>query len=186
MEMARQLCQGGSDLIQLRAKNLPPGEIRRLAERIQPVVAEAGVGFVINDHPEIAGDVGADFCHLGQEDFFSSMRHSPLPIPNSCLGLSTHAAAQALHALEAGPAYIAIGPVFPTTTKPGVPAVTLNYVRWAAENVRIPWFAIGGITLSNLDDVLSAGARRICVVSAILNAEDVAAACRAFKDRVSA
>ena len=57
-------------------------------------------------------------------------------------------------------------------------------MRWAAANVRIPWFAIGGITLDNLDDVLAAGARRICVVSAILNAEDVTAACRQFKGRL--
>jgi thiamine-phosphate pyrophosphorylase len=64
-------------------------------------------------------------------------------------------------------------------------AVTLDYVRWAAAHVGVPWFAIGGITLQNLDDVLAAGARRICVVSAILNAPDIAKACRAFKDRLA-
>jgi thiamine-phosphate pyrophosphorylase len=62
--------------------------------------------------------------------------------------------------------------------------VTLDYVRWAAANVSIPWFAIGGITLKNLEEVLAAGARRICVVSAILNAPDVAAACREFRRRI--
>ena len=62
--------------------------------------------------------------------------------------------------------------------------VTLEYVRWAAANVRIPWFAIGGINLDNLDEVVAAGAQRICVVSAILNADDLAAACRSFKDRL--
>jgi thiamine-phosphate pyrophosphorylase len=62
--------------------------------------------------------------------------------------------------------------------------VTPDYVRWAAANVTVPWFAIGGINLQNLDDVLAAGARRICVVSAILNADDVAKACREFRKRL--
>ena len=62
--------------------------------------------------------------------------------------------------------------------------MTLDYVRWASENVKVPWFAIGGVNLSNLDDVMAAGARRICVVSAILNAPDIARACQAFKNRL--
>jgi len=76
--------------------------------------------------------------------------------------------------------------VFATATKPGRPATTLDYVRWAAANVTIPWFAIGGITLANLDEVLAAGARRVAVVSAILDAPDVVAACREFKRRLDA
>jgi thiamine-phosphate pyrophosphorylase len=86
--------------------------------------------------------------------------------------------------LDAGADYIAIGPVYATGTKPNARPVTLEYVRWAAAHVAIPWFAIGGIHLGNLDEVLIAGARRICVVSAILNAQDVAAACREFSRRL--
>jgi thiamine-phosphate pyrophosphorylase len=97
------------------------------------------------------------------------------------LGLSTHAPAQALRALAARPAYIAIGPVYPTPTKPGVTPVTLDYVRWAAANIPIPWFAIGGINLNNIAEVLQAGATRICAVTAILNAPDPAEACRQFR-----
>ena len=104
--------------------------------------------------------------------------------PQMQLGLSTHAPEQAERALRAAPDYLAIGPVFPTGTKPGRPAVTLDYVRWAAAHVAIPWFAIGGINLDTLDAVLAAGARRVCVVSAILNAPDIAAACRKFRQRV--
>ena len=88
-------------------------------------------------------------------------------------------------AVAAGPDYVAIGPVFATLTKPGRPAVTLDYVRWAASQISIPWFAIGGITLSNLDEVLAAGAKQICVVSAILAAPDVTKACQAFKKRLA-
>jgi thiamine-phosphate pyrophosphorylase len=77
-----------------------------------------------------------------------------------------------------------VGPVYPTATKPTARAVTLEYVRWAAAQVRIPWFAIGGINLGNLDEVLAAGARNICVVSAILQAPDVQKACQEFRDRL--
>jgi thiamine-phosphate pyrophosphorylase len=180
--VVQQLCDGGSDLIQLRAKNSSTDEIRRMAEAILPVTRRAGVGLVINDHPAIASEVGAEFCHLGQEDFFDAARPQPSTFSSQPLiGLSTHSPEQAERALAAGPAYIAIGPVYATGTKPTAKPVTLEYVRWAATHVSLPWFAIGGINLQNLDDVLAAGARRICVVSAILNAPDVVKACGEFK-----
>jgi thiamine-phosphate pyrophosphorylase len=100
------------------------------------------------------------------------------------IGLSSHAPEQAERAVAAGAAYVAIGPVYATGTKPSARPVTLEYVRWATAHVSIPWFAIGGINLQNLDDVLAAGARRICVVSAILNAPDLVQACQAFKARL--
>jgi thiamine-phosphate pyrophosphorylase len=187
--VAQQLCDGGSDLIQLRAKKSLPDEIRAMAERILPVTRRANVGLVINDHLEIARDLGAEFCHLGQEDFFDAGHKnvSELRTPHSALriGLSTHSPEQAKRALAAGPDYIAIGPVFATGTKPTAKPVTLEYVRWAAENVTIPWFAIGGISLENLGDVLAAGAKRVCVVSAILNAPDVTKACAEFRERLN-
>jgi len=186
--VARQLCDGGADLIQLRAKASPKHDIRRMAEAILPVTRLAGVYLVINDHLEIAREVGAEICHLGQEDFFdagykdvSEVRGAECTVQ---IGLSTHAPAQAERALAAGADYVAIGPVFATGTKPTAKPVTLEYVRWAAANVRVPWFAIGGINLQNLDAVLTAGARRVCVVSAILNADDVATECRKFRERL--
>ena len=186
--VAQQLCDGGSDLIQLRAKDVWADEIRRMAEKILPVTRRANVGLVINDHLEIARDLGAESCHLGQEDFFDAghIRVSDLRPPTSDLriGLSTHSPEQAKRALAAGPDYLAIGPVFATGTKPTAKPVTLDYVRWAAANVTIPWFAIGGINLENLGDVLAAGARRICAVSAILNAPDIAQACAEFRRRL--
>jgi thiamine-phosphate pyrophosphorylase len=186
--VARQLCEGGADLIQLRAKQSSPDEIRRMAEAILPVTQGAGVGLVVNDHLEIAREVGAECCHLGQEDFFDDghTHVSQLSTRNSQLrfGLSTHAPTQAGRARAAGADYLAIGPVYATGTKPAAKPVTLDYVRWAAASVPIPWFAIGGINLDNLEDVLAAGARRVCVVSAILNADDVAKACAEFRRRL--
>ncbi|MGN6556306.1 MAG: thiamine phosphate synthase [Verrucomicrobiota bacterium] len=187
--LAQQLCDGGADLIQLRAKNASPDDVLRMAEAVLPITRRANVGLVIIVHVAFAEAIGAEICHLGQEDFFDAghLHVSELRNPKSELriGLSTHAPAQAQRALEAGADYIAIGPVYPTGTKPTAKAVTLEYVRWAAANVTVPWFAIGGINLSNVDEVLAAGARRICVVSAILNAPDVAKACAEFRKRLS-
>jgi len=190
--VAQQLCDGGADLIQLRAKNSSPDEIRRMAGAILRVTRRANVGLVINDYVDIARDLDAEFCHLGQEDFFvSGHKHvSELRTPNSELriGLSTHAPEQAKRALAAGADYLAIGPVYATGTKPTARPVTLDYVRWAAtpqSGVSVPWFAIGGINLENLGDVLAAGASRVCVVSAILKAPDVARACAEFRRRLA-
>jgi thiamine-phosphate pyrophosphorylase len=178
-DVARELCEGGSDLIQLRAKGWAADEVRATAEAILPITQAAKVGLVINDCPGVAKEVGADFCHLGQEDYFDAGLKSDVPF-----GLSSHAPEQAKRALEARPAYIAVGPVYATGTKPGAKPVGLEYVRWAAAHVEIPWFAIGGITLENIDAVIAAGARRICVVSAILNAPSVRGACQAFAERI--
>ena len=186
--VADQLCEGGSDLIQLRAKGFPTDEILRIAERIIPILNQAGVGLVINDHPEIAAAISAPICHLGQEDFFEA----GYPHRSGCpalgggfkIGLSSHSPAQAERAVAAGADYVAIGPVYWTGTKPSAIPVTLELVNWATRNLSLPWFAIGGINLDNLDQVLEAGARRICVVSAILNTDDIAATCRRFKERL--
>jgi thiamine-phosphate pyrophosphorylase len=187
-DIARQLCDGGSDLIQLRAKNHTPDQVRALAAAVKPVLDRAGVPLVINDFWEIALEVGAAMCHLGQEDFFDAgfQRASQLKTANArpLLGLSTHAPQQALRAIDAQPAYIAIGPIYSTATKPEAKPVTLDYVRWAKEHIKIPWFAIGGVNLKTLDAVLEAGASRVCVVSDILNAPDISKACKAFGDRL--
>lgn len=186
--VTQQLCDGGSDLIQLRAKTSSAEEIRRMAEKILPITRRANVGLVINDHLDIAREIGADICHLGQEDFFDAghTHVDQLKIKSEKLkiGLSTHAPDQAARALKAGADYIAIGPVYATGTKPTAKPVTLEYVRWAAANSTVPWFAIGGINAQTIDAVLEAGATRVCIVSAILNAPDVAKACAEFRARI--
>lgn len=188
--IARALCAGGVDLIQVRAKGLEAGAVVTLARAVREEMAGSDVGLVINDYPEVAVRVEADFCHLGQEDFFAAgWRHVSEVLPAGCgvrLGLSSHAPGEAVRAVEAGAAYVAVGPVYATATKPGRAGVTLDYVRWAAQHLGLPWFAIGGLTLERLPEVVRAGARRICVVSAILQAQDVAAACREFRRELAA
>lgn len=187
----RALSDGGSDVIQLRAKNWPRAEVQKLADKLARAAQSAGVLLVINDYPDIAAEVGAPACHLGQEDFdgYSHVREVREGVAKEQaaslqIGLSTHGPDQARRALAAGADYIAVGPVYRTDTKPTAEPVTLEYVRWAADQVKIPWFAIGGISLGTVDAVLEAGATRICVVSAILLAPNIARACQSFKDRL--
>jgi thiamine-phosphate pyrophosphorylase len=186
-EVASQLCEGGADIIQLRAKNWDESEIREGVEKILPITRSAEIPLVVNDYWALASELGAEVCHLGQEDYFEADK-DPTPevaFPGPLLGLSSHAPEQAQAAMREDADYVAVGPVFETPTKPGRPAVTLDYVRWAAENIDCPWFAIGGITLENVDELLEAGARRVCVVSAILNSPDVARACQQFRERLA-
>jgi thiamine-phosphate pyrophosphorylase len=186
--LAESLCLGGADLIQLRAKNWPRDRILATARELRPILLAHDVRLVINDHPDIARELAVGLCHLGREDFFGlDVRHvRDLGPPGLETGLSTHSPAQARAAITAGAAYIAVGPVHATPTKPEARPTGLDYVRWAAREVRIPWFAIGGIHLGNLDAILGAGARRVCVVSAILRAADPREACRLFKERLEA
>ena len=192
-DVARALVDGGSDIIQLRMKNAPVEEVIHVAERVHPITQAAGVPLVINDHIDAALAVGAEYVHLGQEDFFDGGYHTVQDVflgkkvsggfPH--VGLSSHAPAQALRAVDAGAVYLGVGPVFATRTKPQAVPVTLEYVRWASENIHSPWFAIGSVNLSNLEQVMEAGARRVCAVSDILNAPDIAQRCREYKKILS-
>ncbi len=186
-DLAKALCDGGADIIQLRMKGASAAQILEAAEKIAPVTASSGVHLVINDDLDTAAQLDNSFVHLGQEDFFDSGHQhvrelsSKLGKRNLKVGLSTHGPEQALRAIKAGADYIAIGPVYATPTKPTADPVTLKYVQWASRNVEVPWFCIGGINFSNLQHVLDAGAQRICVVSAILKASDVEKECAAYR-----
>ena len=189
-DLAKSLCDGGADLIQLRMKDASVQSVHAAAEILHPITESAGVHLIINDHLDIAYQMHNPFVHLGQEDFFDqgytqvSELHPPDISKQLKIGLSTHAPTQAQRAIESGADYIAIGPVFATPTKPTATPVTLDYVRWAAANIRIPWFAIGGIHAGNVDQILEAGAQRICVVSDILKATDPQKACAHFKTKL--
>jgi len=182
-EVTRQLVAGGVDLIQVRAKDYTHEQRVELG---LAVVAEAyphQVPVIINDDVAAALEIGADGVHLGQEDWAAI---PPDERPNTLasvriVGLSTHSLAQAQAAEQAGVDYIGVGPVFATGTKPGVAPVGLALVRAVSAQVQVPFFAIGGITLANLDQVKTAGATRVAVVSAILNAKNIIAAAAEFK-----
>ncbi len=180
--VTRQLLAGGVDIIQIRAKDYSHAQRIDLALAVISETYAARIPVIINDDIEAVAKTGADGVHLGQEDW-AAARPEQLSRAR-IIGLSTHSLDQARQAEKLGVDYIGVGPIFPTGTKPGVPPVGLQLIRAVAGAVRIPFFAIGGITLENLASVKAAGATRVAVVSAILRAPDVQAAAAAFKAHV--
>lgn len=168
------LAEAGVDVIQLREKDLEAGDLLRVGVPILEACRRAGIPLIVNDRPDVALALGADGVHLGQNDLPVGVGRRILG--DAIVGRSTHAVEEIEAALEEMPDYIAVGPVFETPTKPGRPAVGLDLIREAAKRVELPWFAIGGIDRYSLPEVMEAGARRVVVVRAIIEANDPAAA----------
>ena len=179
-EMTKKLVKGGIDLLQLRAKEFPLDEVRRIAQLVVAITQPAGVPFILNDYPQLLADVPAEGCHLGQGDGSIADAHR-LAGRQVIVGRSTHSIEQAVAAEKEGADYIGYGPLFPTPTKPDVAAIGLSTLRKLHAQVRIPIFCIGGIKESNLRKVTDAGAERVCVVSDLLTAPDPYAKVRAIK-----
>lgn len=174
------LLAGGAGLLQLRAKGCPLEQIEAVARRVLPLCRAAGIPFIVNDHPALAAAVGADGLHLGQDDG-SLAAARVLTGPGMRIGRSTHSLDQARAALAEGFDYIGFGPLFPTPTKAGRAAIGVDDIAAMEHEVgsRIPAYCIGGIHPGNLPGVLAAGARRVVLVSALLQAPDIEAATRA-------
>ncbi|QDV33915.1 thiamine phosphate synthase [Tautonia plasticadhaerens] len=174
---------GGADVIQYREKGLPDRVILHRAREVRILTAQAGVRFIMNDRPDLARLASADGVHLGQEDV--SVRDARRVVgPNALIGVSTHEPAQLEAAIRDGANYLGVGPVFPSETKAFDALAGLAYVRHAAEATNLPWFAIGGVDESNLDQLLDAGASRVAVSSAVVRAERPRAAASALKARL--
>jgi thiamine-phosphate pyrophosphorylase len=164
--------KGGVDILQLRDYSLKDSDLLKMAQQFKALTEKFNALFIVNNRPDIAALSDADGVHLGQEDMSVADARKILG-EGKIIGVSTHAPYQACLALAHGADYIGVGPVYATPTKAGRPAVTAEYVREvAAMKPPIPFFAIGGIDLSNIQEVLDAGARRIAVVRAIANAAD--------------
>lgn len=179
-----KMLEGGVDVLQLRAKEYEEHAVESFANRIVPLTEAAGVPLLLNDFPELVPSVGAQGAHVGQDDLpvqdarWRSGRALQNEVPPTLIGKSTHSPAQALAAAAEGADYIGFGPLFTTPTKPGRPAIGLDAIAEVHASVSIPIFCIGGIKRENLERVLDAGARRVVVVSGILQAPDIAAYCR--------
>ncbi|MFF8944914.1 thiamine phosphate synthase [Streptomyces sp. NPDC014864] len=176
---------GGVDIVQLRDKGMEAAEELEHLRVFADACARHGRMLAVNDRADVAHAAGADVLHLGQGDL-------PVPAARAILGgdvligRSTHSKAEAeAAAAQDGVDYFCTGPCWPTPTKPGRPAPGLDLVRHtAALGTARPWFAIGGIDLGNLDEVLDAGARRVVVVRAITAADDPGAAAAQFAERL--
>ena len=174
------LIEGGIDILQIRAKNSDEAEIESVAHRIVPLTESASIPLIINDFPQLVPSVGAQGAHLGQGDFsisdgrWRAGRSLAGEVPPPIIGRSTHSFDQAVEAENQGADYIGFGPLYPTPTKPGRPAIGLDDIRKVHQSVAIPIFCIGGINLQTLDQVVAAGAKRVVIVSALLKANDIA------------
>ena len=172
--VVRQMIAGGVTAVQYREKHDAKSFRSMLAEclAIRQLTREHGVLFIVNDYVELAVLADADGVHVGQDDLpVAAVRER---VGDRIIGLSTHKPAQARAALEAGVDYIGAGPIFATQTKADVcEPVGLEYLAYATQNIPLPVAAIGGIKLHNIDQLLTAGARTICLVSEIVGAEDI-------------
>ena len=171
---------GGVDLVQLRAKQQTLEEISAIAKQLLVITNQGGVPLVINDHPAVARDLGTAGVHVGQDDL-SVAETREIAGPNCVVGKSTHSIEQAIRAAEEGADYIGFGPLFATPTKPDYSPIGMAPIREVHARVDLPIFCIGGIKLSNLPAVIAAGARRVVIVSGLLQAHDVAEYARAAK-----
>jgi thiamine-phosphate pyrophosphorylase len=181
-ELLAAALAGGVDMVQLRDKRASDAELVRAATVFRRLCDEHGALFWLNDRPDLVEACGADGVHVGQDDM--PVRDAREAVGNEVLvGLSTHSPAQLDRAVAEGVAdQLSVGPVWETPTKEGRPAAGLPYVRHAARVAADrPWFAIGGIDLDNVRDVIEAGASRIVVVRAIRDADDPGAVARALR-----
>lgn len=186
-DFAKAVFAGGLDLLQIRDKQAAPEAIAEAVTEIRRLAPPRAL-VVVNDSPQVAGECRADVLHVGQDDMPPVEARTHLH-PYATIGLSTHTADEAAAALaDPDVDYFAVGPVYATPTKPEAQAVGLEMVRNAATiappHAAKPWFAIGGIDLDTIDEVLDAGARRVCVVRALTDADDPEAAARALRERL--
>ena len=172
-EITERLLQAGVRIIQYREKEKKAGEMLKECRQIREATRNAGACFIINDHVDIAILADADGVHIGQDDLpVAEVRR--LIGPGRIIGLSTHSPQQAGQAVAAKVDYIGVGPLYATQTKKDVCApVGLSYLDYVVNNVTLPFVAIGGIKRHNIADVVRHGARCCCLVTEILEAEDI-------------
>ncbi len=180
---ARQAIDGGAEALQLREKDLTHAELLRRAEALRDLTRETDTLLILNDRPDIARLVEADGVHVGQDD---------LPVeaarrvagPRCIIGRSTHSVEQARTAMTEGADVVAIGPMFPTSTKPQDHIAGLEALQAVLAELDRPHVAIGGITADNIGTLVDVGCRCAAVCSAVISRTDVTAAARAIREKL--
>ncbi|HUS72834.1 MAG TPA: thiamine phosphate synthase [Sedimentisphaerales bacterium] len=188
ISLTHKSAASGADCIQLRAKDTKDDKLFALADEFVQICRAGNVLSVINDRADIAVAAGADGVHLGQNDLPIEQARK-LALAPLIVGKSTHSLKELGATCKETPTYVSLGPVFPTPTKPNVEAVGLDYVKQGLEKLAdtgIGHVAIGGITVDNVEDVLRAGAQCIAVCSAVTEAKNPTAVCRALKEKIAA
>ena len=173
-----ELIAGEIDIVQLRGKNRSLDELSALAEKL--LTMSANIPLIANDHAEIAQRVEVQGVHVGQDDPTIEKVRAQIKRP-IVVGKSTHSIEQAVAAEREGADYIGFGPIFSTPTKPDYSPIGLAQIREVHERVSIPIFCIGGIKSENLTQAIAAGAKRVVIVSGLLQAHNIAEYARACK-----
>jgi thiamine-phosphate pyrophosphorylase len=182
-EVCRQAIRGGAKVIQLRDKYRGKVEILATAKQLKEVCTQSDVLFIVNDYLDIAIVSGADGLHLGPGDLPISAARQLLPI-DKILGCSTPTLKEALQAESDGADYIAVGSIYPTSSKAGAIVAGLETLRQIREAITIPIVAIGGIDETNAAAAIEAGADSLAVISAVSGARDVEKAARNLAERM--
>jgi thiamine-phosphate pyrophosphorylase len=183
--LLRAALTGGADIVQLREKELGRREIERAAETFRRVADTFSALFIVNDDPDLARSCDADGVHVGQDDVAAEQARELLG-PDAIVGLSTHSEEQIAASAGRPVDYISVGPIWETPTKAGRPAVGVELIEHAAAHAPHRFFAIGGIDAENAEQVVAAGAQRLCAVRAIRDAADPAAAATALRQAFAA
>ncbi len=181
--VVKESLAAGVGLIQLREKQRSDRELLTLARQLRQWTRQAGALLVINDRPDIALLVDADGVHVGQDDL-SVYEARRIVGPDRLVGVSTHSLQQAHRAVRDGADYIGVGPVFPSRTKQFDELAGLELVRQVAGEIGLPWFAIGGIDVENVERVQEAGATRVAVSSAVCQASSPRDAARRLLEKL--
>ena len=176
--------EGGANVIQLRKKTMPKGEQYAIALALRRLTQLHNALFIVNDHVDIAIAADADGVHLGQDDLPPAVVRALPGFDGRLIGRSTHSLEQAKAAMDDGADYIAVGPVFPTPSKPGRPAVGTGLVSEVAAIADRPFVAVGGIDHDNAATVVGAGARALAVVRAVYDAADPAESARRLHEAI--
>lgn len=184
--VGEQIVRGGVDVLQLRAKGWARSEVVRIGQGLRAIIPAIdaptpGPLFVLNDHPGLVEEIGADGVHVGQDDLSVDTAREQAGA-HVLVGKSTHSLQQALAAEQESPDYIGVGPLFATPTKPDYQPVGLELIAQVAAKVSVPQFCIGGVNERTLPGVLAAGAQRIVIVSDLLGSTDIPAYCRRIRE----
>ena len=180
LEVLTEAMEGGASVVQLRDKKATDEELITVGKALRKVCDRFGALLIVNERIDVAHLVGADGLHIGQNDLSIEVARQKIG-KNRLLGISTHTLDQAKKAFQEGADYIGVGPIFKTPTKPDTPSVGLSLIQEVRKNLPIPFVAIGGINLSNLEEVLAAGAYAVAVVRAVVGQEDIRGAAAQFK-----
>ncbi|MDR3181527.1 MAG: thiamine phosphate synthase [Planctomycetaceae bacterium] len=178
--LAKQLVDGGVNIIQLRDKTADERTLLSRSRILREIIGEKDVLFMMNDRPDLAVLAQADGVHVGQDELPAAAVRQIVG-SRMFVGVSTHNIVQARQAVADGADYIGAGPVFESATKEFSEPAGLEFLREIAAEIALPAFAIGGITLSNAEEVLSTGIMRLAVSSAVIESENPQETAEAFQ-----